>query len=104
MDPIIPQIAQIVTPLIMAVVVYFTGREANDNARKAKNAAEGVAVKLNSTTAATSDKLVEIHGLVNSQLSDAVERFDMAKDEITKLKGELVKLQEELHALASQPA
>ncbi len=75
-------------PIILAIVVYYTGRQANRNAKRAAMAAETVQGKLDDSTSYINRKLDTIHILVNSRLTQALDKIDRLELRIQALTGE----------------
>ncbi len=70
-------------------VVYFVGRQAKHSADQAVVAAERVENTLVISTSDTTQRLQEIHVLVNSRLTEALRKIDRLEQRLLAETGEL---------------
>lgn len=80
------------TPIILGVLAYLTAKanaKADTAAKLASVTARRVEATLAVTTSETSGKLGEIHELVNSRLTEALQKIDRLEQQRFETTGEL---------------
>jgi hypothetical protein len=85
-DSILPLVTILGAAFAPTIASIWAGHTANKNAEKAAIKASEVKHALENTSQVMNNKLDHIHHLVNSQLTDAVERLNVAMAEIEELK------------------
>jgi len=87
-DDNLVKVVTVLAPILLAIVVHLTGRQAKRSADKATVAAERVEATLAVSDAQTTHKLNEIHILVNSRLSEALAKIDRLEAKLFSVTGE----------------
>ena len=87
-DDNLVKVVTVLAPILLAIVVHLTGRQAKRSADKATVAAERVEATLAVSDAQTTHKLNEIHILVNSRLSEALAKIDRLEAKLFAVTGE----------------
>jgi len=82
------KIVTVLSPIILAMMVYLNGRQAKASADKAAVAAGRVEDTLESTTSAQDTQLTTIHTLVNNRLTEALAKIDRLEERLYHETGE----------------
>ena len=87
-DDNLVKVVTVLAPIVLAIVVHLTGRQAKRSADKAAVATERVEATLAVSDAQTTHKLNEIHILVNSRLTEALAKIDRLEAKLFSVTGE----------------
>lgn len=87
-DDNLVKVVTVVAPVVLAVVVYLTGRQAKRSADQAAVAVRRVETTLVQTTSDTIQQLGEIHVLVNRRLHEALDKIDRLEQRLYELTGD----------------
>jgi hypothetical protein len=82
------QLMSVLSPIVLVLTIYFVGRQAKQSADHAAVAVERVEETLVVSTNDTTQRLQEIHVLVNSRLSEALMKIDRLEAKIFEVTGE----------------
>ena len=88
-DDNLVKLVTVLSPVVLAVVVYLTGRQAKQSADRAAVAASRVETTLEVTTSDTQERLEVIHVLVNNRLTEALSKIDRLEERLYQETGEV---------------
>lgn len=87
-DDNVVKLVTVLSPVVLAVVVYLTGRQAKRSADQAAAAVSRVEMTLGKTTSDVQTQLGEIHVLVNARLTEALAKIDRLEQRLYLETGE----------------